>query len=371
MARMLKERGGELLRRVNLLSERELAASLLGAIAIGGPVLGFATFALPHPEGTDYVLPAVSFGIAILLGLMLWVRRATIGWATIAAVVAVGAVIVTAVMFAVPGRSAVYVTYYVWLGIFAFYFFRPRWAFAQTAWIAVLYAVAVADDNPPGALEQWAVGVATILGVGILVLALRMRIAGLLGTLEAAAATDDLTGLPNRRAFDQQLLRELERSEREGSDVSLALLDLDRFKTLNDTAGHAAGDQALRDLATVIRAAIRGMDWPARIGGDEFVVLLPGATVDEAMLVATRLLAAVDDSFGAASMSLQASIGVASADGRAIAPDVLLAEADRALYLAKRAGGDCVSQAEPLDRSPVAHGGHTGASPRITDRIGQ
>lgn len=334
--------------RLDTYSERELAATLIASIAVAGSAIGFFTYLLPHPEGTDYVVPSVAFCISIAAGTLLWVRRRTVSWFAIAVVVALGSVVVTLAMHAVPGRSAVYVTYYVWLGIFAFYFLRPRWAIAQVALIAVLYAIAVAHDSPPGAVEIWVNGVATTLGVGLLVLALRSRIAGLVDRLESAATTDELTGLPNRRAFDEQVRRELLQSAREGSDLSLALLDLDRFKQLNDTVGHLAGDRALQTLARVLHDELRPMDWPARIGGDEFAVLLPGAGETDAEEVGERLLAGIEGAFAGEPVPLQASVGVAAAAGRTVSGEELLAEADGALYLAKRGGGDRVRASGPL-----------------------
>ncbi len=223
-----------------------MAASLLGAIAIAGSTIGFLTYLLPHPEGTDFVAPSIAFAASITAGLILWSRRLTASWLAIGIVVALGSLVVMVAMISVPGRSAAYVTYFVWLGIFAFYFLPPRWAMVQTIWIAALYGVAVVLDDQAGPVELWVNGVATTLGVGLLVLALRTRIAVLLGSLEQTARTDQLTSLPNRRAFDERLADELARSGRTGTSVSLLVLDLDRFKQLNDTSGHLSGDQALQ-----------------------------------------------------------------------------------------------------------------------------
>lgn len=320
-------------------SERELAASLLGAIAIAGAGFGFLTYLLPHPEGTDFVPPSFAFAGSIIAGSLLWARRRTVGWGAIAVVVALGSLVVTVAMLSVPDRTGAYVTYYVWLGIFAFYFLRPRVALAQIVWIAALYGIAVAVDSPAGSVEQWVNGVATTLGVGLLILALRTRIAGLVGRLQLAAGTDQLTSLPNRRAFDAQLERELAHSARASTDVSLLLLDLDRFKQLNDTIGHVAGDEALRRVAEVIAGEVRPADWPARIGGDEFAVLLPGADEEEARGVATRLCRGLVEGFSRDPVPLRASVGVAASTAAEQSAEGLMLNADAALYLAKRMGG--------------------------------
>jgi diguanylate cyclase (GGDEF)-like protein len=323
-------------------SERELAASLLAAIAIAGAGFGFLTYLLPHPDGTDFAAPAVAFAASIIFGVALWLHRRMAPWWAIGTMAAVGSVVVTVAMISVPGRSAAYVTYFVWLGIFAFYFLRPRWALLQVAWIAALYAVAVILDDQQGPIELWVNGVATTLGVGVLVWILRTRIAALLDRLEEAARTDQLTGLPNRRAFDERLAGELARIERTRGAVSLLVLDLDRFKELNDTAGHLSGDRALKAVAGVLRAGIRAGDWPARIGGDEFAVVLPGAGEAEATMIAERLRQGVASAFAGTEVPLGASVGGAALTGGSSDGERLHSEADRALYEAKRHGGSTV-----------------------------
>jgi diguanylate cyclase (GGDEF)-like protein len=323
-------------------TERELAASLLAAIAVAGASFGFLTYLLPHPAGTDFVAPSIAFAASIAVGLALWARRRTAPWWAIGCVAALGALVVTIAMISVPGRSPAYVTYFVWLGIFAFYFLRPGWALLQAAWIAALYGVAVVLDDQPGAVELWVNGVATTLGVGLLVWALRTRIAELLHRLEEAARTDELTGLPNRRAFDERLAGELARFERAQGPVSLLVLDLDRFKQLNDTAGHLSGDQALKVVAGVLRSSIRAGDWPARIGGDEFAVVLPAAGEAEATMVAERLRTGVAAAFESMAVPIGASVGGAVRSGAQIDAEELRGEADRALYEAKRQGGATV-----------------------------
>ena len=325
--------------RLGAWSDRELAATLLAAIAIAGSTVGFLTYLLPHPDGTDFVAPSIAFAISILAGMALWARRRTAPWWAIGTVVALGSVVVTVAMVSVPGRSAAYVTYFVWLGIFAFYFLRPRWALVQTAWIAALYAIAVVLDDQRGAIELWVNGVATTLGVGLLVLALRTRITVLVGRLELTARTDPLTGLPNRRAFDERLAGELARLDRTEEVVALLILDLDHFKALNDTSGHLSGDNALRVVADVIRTRIRAVDWPARIGGDEFAIVLPGADEEEAMWVAERIRTGIDGAFEDAEIPLAVSVGGAARRGSRIDVEELHGEADRALYEAKRRGG--------------------------------
>lgn len=155
--------------------------------------------------------------------------------------------------------------------------------------------------------------------------------------LSDLANTDSLTGLPNRRLLDDRLSHGLSRRRRPPDGLAVIVLDLDGLKLVNDTRGHAAGDAVLRSVADSVRASVRPEDTVARMGGDEFVVLLEHATAAEAVRVAERVRAAVADAGG------PSSVGVAWCDGIDIAPADLLRSADRAMYAAKRAGGDRVS----------------------------
>jgi diguanylate cyclase (GGDEF)-like protein len=160
----------------------------------------------------------------------------------------------------------------------------------------------------------------------------------------AEARTDPLTGLPNRRAFDDELARRLAEWKRKGALFCLLLVDLDHFKELNDRHGHPAGDQVLRQLAEVLLAVLREMDMAARIGGEEFAVLLPSTNLPDAMRVAQRLRAAVADApleiDPGQTIKLTISIGL-TAVRPGDHPLLLLRRADQALYAAKRAGRDC------------------------------
>jgi diguanylate cyclase (GGDEF)-like protein len=164
-----------------------------------------------------------------------------------------------------------------------------------------------------------------------------------LRTAEAQASTDALTGLPNRRYFDE-FCGLLARRRRSHDAVGVLMVDIDRFKVLNDTHGHATGDEVLRAVGGAIVAAVREDDVPARYGGEEFVVLLRNPSLAIALEVGERVRASVGGldlrRLGVAAVSV--SVGVAVA-GRADQPiDDHIAEADRALYRAKRAGRDRV-----------------------------
>ena len=160
------------------------------------------------------------------------------------------------------------------------------------------------------------------------------------------ALTDSLTGLHNRRYAEAYLARHL--SQTSGQPTAVLLLDLDRFKTVNDRYGHAMGDQVLREVAGWIRASVRSVDLVARLGGEEFLVILPDTSAADARKVAERIrrdvrrAGAVLPGPGAPSITVSAGVALASA-GRAETTDALINRADRALYASKRSGRDRVS----------------------------
>jgi diguanylate cyclase (GGDEF)-like protein len=161
--------------------------------------------------------------------------------------------------------------------------------------------------------------------------------------LASVAATDPLTGLPNRRAFEEALKRDLSRTERTGTSMALLILDIDFFKKVNDTYGHGTGDVVIKKVAEVLSRALRTGDIPARIGGEEFVAILPGSDASGGNIVAERirnLIAAAKVPGPSGELSVTASFGVAAVTGSACrgAETTLLERADAALYEAKRSG---------------------------------
>ena len=168
--------------------------------------------------------------------------------------------------------------------------------------------------------------------------------------LERDASTDSLTGLANRRTLEEFLGNQMASAKWSGASLSLLLIDLDRFKSTNDTYGHPAGDAVLRAVSSMLSEVSRDTDLVARIGGDEFVVVLPRTDVPDALDAAERCRARVDSAgitWEGQSLRASVSVGVATfvPTSHTAAGD-LLAEADRALYTAKRAGRNTVRQGE-------------------------
>jgi diguanylate cyclase (GGDEF)-like protein len=166
------------------------------------------------------------------------------------------------------------------------------------------------------------------------------------GMVEKQALVDGLTGLANRRAASDALHAEAARAERLQTPLSVVLADLDGFKDVNDEYGHAVGDEVLRAFADVLRQTVRESDVAGRWGGEEFLLLLPGADEEGAVQLADRIRVALADRSipGAPGLSVTASFGVAEYAGESNSDDLVVA-ADSALYRAKRAGKDRVVRA--------------------------
>ena len=183
------------------------------------------------------------------------------------------------------------------------------------------------------------------------------------GAVAAQALQDPLTGLPNRRALDLRL-REISTSAN-GQPCAIALIDLDRFKAVNDARSHAAGDAVLRAVASSLRTALRAQDLVVRYGGDEFVVVLPATTLPVAQAVLTRATQAVAELPVDTGAGVTMSVGVVRMP-LAGSPDAALADADAAMYRAKRAGGNRVLGGAVPEQLRRRHGRRTPIEP-VTD----
>ena len=243
--------------------------------------------------------------------------------------------------------------FFLWPVLYAATFLRRLYVYVVL--VAVLIAECVVTFwilTPSKAIAD-VVGLMTTLAMSaVIIVFLRERRDQLFEVLESQALADPLTGLPNRRSFDRDLAQHAAWARRHGGPIALLTVDLDNFKTINDTWGHAVGDLALQSVARAMREVVRETDVAARLGGDEFVVLLRsdmrGATrVAEAL--ATRVAAATDVPGGAPTLS----IGIAVLPDNADTVDGLVAASDAALYEAKVHGRNRYACARPAARGPV------------------
>jgi diguanylate cyclase (GGDEF)-like protein len=204
------------------------------------------------------------------------------------------------------------------------------------------------SDNPPLLIAPLAVAIS----VAMLSMAL-MR-----SDVEhrSRAVIDQLTGLLNRSALEARVNELEQQSAISCQPVGLIVADLDGFKQINDSHGHASGDAALREIAYLVRKRLRAFDLAYRLGGDELVVIVPGAELEEAQAVAEGLRTAIDVEPLAGGLTVTLSCGVsASRHGEAFDFDAVFRSADAALYEAKRAGGDRVSSGRGPKEATALH----------------
>jgi diguanylate cyclase (GGDEF)-like protein len=249
--------------------------------------------------------------------------------------------------------------YYMLVILYSSYFFARRGAILQTALVILAYCAvtfATVHNGSEGARCLNFSGVVAVLS-GV-VLMLRARLDALISSLNEAALTDSLTGLLNRRAFEARIAEEAARSAREQAPLSMLALDIDHFKHVNDHFGHPTGDAVLAAIAGIVARTARAGDIVARIGGEEFSVLLVGAGRELATNVAERIRRAVEDSPLEPVGRLTVSVGVAELDVADEAPAIALQrDADRVLYVAKETGRNrvvrCERRVQPAPGRPV------------------
>lgn len=326
-------------RSSSLRSTPTLSRFMAGTFAVAATI-ALVSMVVPQPPGTNEEGLYALYGVAYALAALLFWRAETLGSAALAGALACGTGLVCLGIVFTSDRAGVYGLFFVWIALTAFYFFSLRSALAQVALIGVGYAAVLAHERPAGLEEQWVITVGTVLGVGVLVGVLRARVERLLERLFEASRTDPLTELRNRRGFQEQLETELERSRLTSASVSLVVADLDHFKNVNDKLGHQEGDRVLRRFAAEMTAAKRGMDGAARLGGEEFAVILPETDKQSAYLFAERLRRAAHNAFVGEPVPITVSLGVTAFPVDAPTAEGMLGTADQALYAAKELGRD-------------------------------
>ncbi len=195
------------------------------------------------------------------------------------------------------------------------------------------------------------------LAVFCIVLFLMQKLRVLMGRLQEQALADELTGLANLRALRDAIAREIERSRRFAHPLTLAYVDIDDFKRINDRSGHDAGDRTLICFASVARATARAVDTVARVGGDEFVVLMPETEAAPALLMADRLREAFSRAASLEGTTVTCSIGLASFERAPASVEEMLTTADDLMYAAKADGGDDVRSEAVASRGDAAASG--------------
>ena len=325
-----------------------------GALLFGaGAVTMAAVLTAPDPDASDHAaLTACAAAYALVAAVLtLWRRPPA---AVLHAICPLGTLAATAaVAFAEPiGLTPIY---YLWPMLLAAYFLGRHEVAANFAFAAAACGLAFVLWAEPVLRVAMFVAVLSIVGVATaVVVVLREQVLALVLRLRTLASHDSLTGALNRGAFEQRVEAELARAQRTSAAVSLVVFDVDHFKRINDSFGHAAGDAALRLIGSAVKDSMRRSDVFGRLGGEEFALMLPDTDLGGAAVVADKLRRRLSAP-NASRPSLTVSFGVAQAAPGASGSRAMRDEADRALYAAKRAGRDRVvrsDELEPADRTP-------------------
>lgn len=328
-----------------------LRRALCACFAVGTIPLG-VTLLRPGIDKSETAIAVVGLlMLAVSLLLAVWRTPPT---AVLLASFPVGILLVSGLV-AVAKPLALIPVFYIWPVALSAYFLQRRHVVLNFLVMVVAFGIALVGFVEPAArvVELGSV-IAAGAVIGVLIVTLKERLDEALGRLRLLATRDPLTGALNRRAFQEALDGAVARAVRSSGACAVAILDIDHFKRINDEHGHAAGDEALRHLVTLIGRRARAGDVLGRLGGEEFGVLLDGADAAGAQRYAQDLRAALADARRDDVPPFTISVGVAElADGDGSADGMLLA-ADRAMYAAKENGRDRVLPALARDLAPVS-----------------
>jgi diguanylate cyclase (GGDEF)-like protein len=330
--------------------------SLLAAKNVGG-ILIFAAAVLvsgitaitelrgePYPPSTR-LLNYVLSGVAALAGLYLARTRRRVPLGVLNVIPSVAAVLICLPTTLDKAPSALGPLLLTWPVTFAAAVLSARVAWCTLGVTAAAFAVPASVSRGVDGFTLWIQVIASITVICWMVVRLQGQSLRLREALAKLARTDPLTGLVNRRGFEEALAREQARQRRGGPALALLLVDIDHFKAVNDSWGHQAGDAVLRRLGRLLATRFRAMDVVGRIGGEEFSVLIPGCTPERAYERAVELCDAVRTETRTWEHPITVSAGVATtADAPETSADALFATADAALYKAKDAGRDRVER---------------------------
>ena len=307
------------------------AAVMYGGAAFDGAIESLA------PGGPSFAVTPVlvSFGMVAALVLVgpLLSRRA------LAPLGPIGVALIAYALSATPGAGDGAVLY-MWPVLWTTFFFGRRGAISIVICVGVAHAgTLLALPAGSSYLGRWVDVMVSVSVLSAVIVSLVRRNDVLIDQLAGEARTDALTGLLNRRGFDERATLELAHARREGRSIAVASFDIDHFKRINDEWGHETGDLVLARAGGLLRSQSRDIDVAARVGGEEFIVLLPGADIEHAETFTERVRQALSQSDASGLPTVRVSAGVIAA----MAPDsveTLLKGVDFALYKAKRTGRD-------------------------------
>ncbi len=320
------------------------AAAMYGGAGFDGAIEGFL------PGDPSFAIMPVLVSI-VLTGLLVAFGPRLPRWG-LAPLGGLGVILIAYALTATTGAGDGAVLY-MWPVLWTTFFFGRRGAISIVICIGVAHAATLlllpASSSYPG---RWVDVMVSVSVVAVVILTLVHRNDLLLTRLAEEARTDSLTGLLNRRGFEERATLELAHARREERVVAVVIFDIDYFKRINDEWGHEVGDRVLMRIGQMLARESRDIDVTARFGGEEFVVLLPGCSSADAERFADRVRSVLDAEEPGGLPTVRMSAGVLAA----IAPpsvEVMLHGADSALYSAKRAGRDRTVVSEYSGRTPA------------------
>ncbi len=307
------------------------ASAMAGAAALDGLIEGFL------PGDPKFAVIPVAFVLVLFVALLAVGPRLPRRGLALVGPFGVALIAYALATSPGPGDGAIlYALPVLWTTIF----FGRRGAVAIVGCVGVGEAIALlllpAASTYPG---RWVDVMVTTTAIAVVAHVLETRNELLLERLRGEARTDPLTGLLNRRGFDEHAARELAHAGRDGRPIALATFDIDHFKQINDEHGHVVGDRALVHIARLLARESRGIDVAARLGGEEFAVLMPGCDRAGAEVFAERIRYALAMADDASLPDVRVSAGI-TATAVPIEVETMLERVDSALYAAKRGGRD-------------------------------
>jgi diguanylate cyclase (GGDEF)-like protein len=326
---------------------RAVIGRMAGLLFTVGAVVSLPTnllFTNPPVGAASRWIDLLAFVSGVVCLLIPW-RRVSEGWFQL--VPLVGSAEVALSVWGVGAHGGIYSWYFVLVAVFVAYAFESRAQIAgQMLFLAVCFTVPVLylDDAGTAAIRSL-VAVPLLVTVAAMVAYLRESLEEGRAQLAEQARTDALTGVGNRRVRDERLAYELARHRRSGGPLALIFLDLDRFKDVNDTHGHLAGDRLLCDVGRALSDTVRAGDTVSRPGGDEFCVIAPGTGAAEAQRLTERIELALSE-LTAVGRPLSASVGLALFPRDGHTAEELIGHADHDQRMVKQAGG--AQRARPL-----------------------
>jgi diguanylate cyclase (GGDEF)-like protein len=327
--------------RVDSSFESTLMAKALAGLFAAGATLALVTVALPHSARASDVGLLLIVGIAyVVAGALFWRARTAPSW-ILRFALAWGSTLITGVAYFSAQSPSPLVFFYLWVFLYSAYFFTSREMVAQIVYVGITYAALLLSRPPSSGISAWwLVGMGSLLVAAILIRSMRERAEILIASLYDAARTDPLTQLPNRRGFRELLDLELERARRGTGHMALLVGDMDHFKEINDRSGQRVGDAALQRVARLLETGKRAIDGLARVGGEQFALILPDTDPLSAFAIAERLRCELRDEFADDAVPVTISFGVVSFREHGETAASLLRAADHALYAAKANGRD-------------------------------